>query len=424
MFLFGPPDIAKLKAKKDLKGLINALNYKDAYIRADAVEALGELGDPKSYDPLIHALSDSDSDVRKRVVLAVASLGDKKAFEPLLFMLKDSEYDVQSNAILSLGKLRDERAVDILTEYIDGEFHIIAAAEALSEIGAHTTEPEILSKIIKKILPLAAHPGYGLRIENAIIQIGDNAVEPLIAEGQISILAKIAEQSKNPVVIEKIAHFILSSFDKANIDYYHLVRRIAAVEHLLPQLTDSPLYHDLVNKVFSVVNDISIPVFLKINPEDRMSVSHAEWKPISDILLSIKDDRASELRNKIADIMFEKGKSISSKHHPDQHYDREIRENEIRLYEIALGFDPNHVRCLTNKAITHCEMKDWENALEAFDKALAIDSKFEKAIVSRWIPLWNLRKFSEALESLDIAIRYDPDLVQTKKDLEVRLKKS
>jgi hypothetical protein len=38
MFSFGPPNITKLEDKKDLKGLIKALDYKkDEYVRSQAV---------------------------------------------------------------------------------------------------------------------------------------------------------------------------------------------------------------------------------------------------------------------------------------------------------------------------------------------------------------------------------------------------
>ncbi len=47
MPLFGPPDVSKLKAKKDIKGIVKALYYKkDSSVQCDAADALGELGGP------------------------------------------------------------------------------------------------------------------------------------------------------------------------------------------------------------------------------------------------------------------------------------------------------------------------------------------------------------------------------------------
>ena len=57
--LFGPPNVEKLKSKKDVKGLIKALQYgEDWQIRKDAAEAIGDIGDAKAVDPIIQVLND------------------------------------------------------------------------------------------------------------------------------------------------------------------------------------------------------------------------------------------------------------------------------------------------------------------------------------------------------------------------------
>jgi len=49
MPLFGPPNIEKLKAKGNVKGLIKAINTDDAEVRSEAIRALGDFGDaPRS----------------------------------------------------------------------------------------------------------------------------------------------------------------------------------------------------------------------------------------------------------------------------------------------------------------------------------------------------------------------------------------
>lgn len=54
MALFGPPNVDKLKAKSDVKGLIKAVGYtKDAQVRQHAAEALGDIGDERAIEPLI-----------------------------------------------------------------------------------------------------------------------------------------------------------------------------------------------------------------------------------------------------------------------------------------------------------------------------------------------------------------------------------
>jgi HEAT repeat protein len=51
--LFGPPDMKKLAAKKDVKGLLKAMgNEKDLHVRKKSAEVLAEVGDPGAIDPL------------------------------------------------------------------------------------------------------------------------------------------------------------------------------------------------------------------------------------------------------------------------------------------------------------------------------------------------------------------------------------
>jgi HEAT repeat protein len=54
MGLFGPPDVAKLKARRDVLGLIKAMGYdKDASIQRAAADALREIGDPRAVRVLL-----------------------------------------------------------------------------------------------------------------------------------------------------------------------------------------------------------------------------------------------------------------------------------------------------------------------------------------------------------------------------------
>ncbi len=63
MARFGPPDVEKRKQKQDVDRLIKSLaDLKDASVRREAAEALGQLGDladPQAVDPLIAGLNDN-----------------------------------------------------------------------------------------------------------------------------------------------------------------------------------------------------------------------------------------------------------------------------------------------------------------------------------------------------------------------------
>jgi HEAT repeat protein len=144
MHLFGPPDIGKLKANRDIKGLIKALGYdKDVRIQEAAIEALGEVGDASAVEPLLVVMKSN----QESVAGALAKIGDRRAVEPLIRMLKTAEFrDEKVVAAQALGKLKDPRAIDPLVEALQTNIFLAdnlrqAATQALIEIGAPAIEP-------------------------------------------------------------------------------------------------------------------------------------------------------------------------------------------------------------------------------------------------------------------------------------------
>jgi HEAT repeat protein len=207
MALFGPPDVTKLSAKRDIKGLIRALNYqKDGGVRraatealgrmgADAVEplvasledgaqagvhasaaqALGEIGDARAVEPLIAALKEENAKVA--AADALGQIGDPRAVEPLIAALKDLSGSTRGNIAQALGLIDDPRAVEpliaALKEQNGGERLIV---EALGHLGdPRAVEPLIAALYYDSVVVRS-------RAADALGKIGDSgAVEPLVA---------------------------------------------------------------------------------------------------------------------------------------------------------------------------------------------------------------------------------------------------
>ena len=68
-------DVEKMKANKDVEGLIEALKDKYSYVRSDAAEALGGIKDARAVEPLIEALKDENGHVRKLAANALGNIG-------------------------------------------------------------------------------------------------------------------------------------------------------------------------------------------------------------------------------------------------------------------------------------------------------------------------------------------------------------
>lgn len=120
LFGFGKPNIEKMGRKKDVRGLIKALEYENFWdVRSSAAVALGNIGDARAVEPLIQALSDSTKFVRRDVAKVLGNIGDARAVEPLIQALTDSDSDISSYAAEALGNIGDARARKALAKYHD-----------------------------------------------------------------------------------------------------------------------------------------------------------------------------------------------------------------------------------------------------------------------------------------------------------------
>lgn len=74
------PNVEKMKAKKDVEGLIKALRYKMSWlVRMDAADALGKIGDRKAVRPLAQALKHRHKCVRQPAKRALEKIKAKKS---------------------------------------------------------------------------------------------------------------------------------------------------------------------------------------------------------------------------------------------------------------------------------------------------------------------------------------------------------
>ena len=110
-----PYNIEKLKAKRDIKGLVKALNYQqDIMIRKQAAVALGEIGSAQAVQPLIEVFNQFglDFQVRMAVLAALVKIDGFLIVDFLISVIR-SPRSVQFKlvAIEALGRIGDRRAV-------------------------------------------------------------------------------------------------------------------------------------------------------------------------------------------------------------------------------------------------------------------------------------------------------------------------
>ncbi len=113
MPLFGPPNVEKLKAKRDINGLLHALEEKNSWLIPDnAKDALLELVEPGDLPALLKALQHKHPRVRSVAARCLGKTRQAEALLPLLRAFEEDEDDkVRQAAVEALGLLGDRRAV-------------------------------------------------------------------------------------------------------------------------------------------------------------------------------------------------------------------------------------------------------------------------------------------------------------------------
>ena len=136
LFKLNVVNVERMREKRDVMGLIKALQYKsDLEVRINAEKALGDVGDKRAVVPLIQALKDENWRVRSEAARALGKIKGALAVETLVHALKDEDSDVRKRAAAALGNI-GEPAVEPLTQALKDEDSDVRkrTAEVLDEL--------------------------------------------------------------------------------------------------------------------------------------------------------------------------------------------------------------------------------------------------------------------------------------------------
>jgi HEAT repeat protein len=159
MSLFGPPNIEKLLAKRDVDGIIKALSYdKDPTISHAAAHALGQIGDPQAVEPLTIALKNPDPVLRAASIAALTRFAQPTTLPPIIGALQDKDPAVHKAAILALGTLGNEETIEPLLEVFTKQTteYYPDTLQALVKIAAKVDETTRNEQIIQPLGALLA----------------------------------------------------------------------------------------------------------------------------------------------------------------------------------------------------------------------------------------------------------------------------
>lgn len=183
--------LGKLEAEEAVPYLIERLRDSKASVRSNAALILGEMKDESAVEPLISVLESGKEaegrrkdnlntgvDVRKSVVLALGGIGGKEATKALISVVNDDGevLEVRVAATSALGNIGNSEAIDTLETVFDNQsMNMNIRNGALLALGK-TENQEAAGFFIEKI----GDKDFGITAREALIDMGETAVEPLI----------------------------------------------------------------------------------------------------------------------------------------------------------------------------------------------------------------------------------------------------
>jgi len=164
------PDIERLEQKRDVQGLIKALEHEEQEVRRRAAQALGAIGDPRAVEPLDFMLRGGRDSLE--AAKALGQIGDSRAVKSLMWAVRADMEEEAAAGLVELGEPGVELLIDALKEW---PWHPDrrAAARTLGQMGEPAVEPLMAL--------LGASSTDATLATEALVLIGEPAFEPLLA---------------------------------------------------------------------------------------------------------------------------------------------------------------------------------------------------------------------------------------------------
>ena len=244
------PDIAALATKKDIAGLIKALQFNDTAVQSQAAQELGSLGN-EAMDVLVRGLKKKDKHIRLGIIEALTVIRNPQAVEALTETLKDQSSEVRWETAIALGEIGDERATGPLVHALKDQDKYVrfGAAFALAKIGWKPADDT------EKAFYFA-----GMQEWKAVKMMGKSAIPALshilndrdsnVRQKVIGILGEIGDPDATPALVRSLGDentevrwSAVLSAPRCRIKMIHLPRGLSR----RPKMTKNPLIAGFLN---------------------------------------------------------------------------------------------------------------------------------------------------------------------------------
>lgn len=208
------PNIAALKAKRDISGLVQALKIKDDQVVRDAALALGELRDKRAVPAIVELLLAVGNPLREKIAAAMTlgKIGDETAIDSLTKAFAISQEREQTRIDAALESPEPQYRAEFYVNRISAdEFDVRTAfAQAIGEIGGARAIQALFELLVaeKGAMESSVKSSVRSAIAEAVKQSGENAL-PVLCD---------AMKHSSSQVRQAAAHCLADFNDAASID--------------------------------------------------------------------------------------------------------------------------------------------------------------------------------------------------------------
>ncbi len=229
----GERALAKM-GRPAVPALIAKLHDRDYEARGNLALALGEIRDPRGFDPLIQALGDPNRTLRWQAAEALGKFGDARAIGALLGASNDADEYVRASAVEAVGRLArgqnaDARVVDALVRALADKSDSVRrnAIAALGDCASSAKVVEVLIASLKDqrgnerwaLEALAKHPDpRAIGTLASLVREGNPAAEEAVKQLRTilrSAIARVATQDLRTVAALKEITVVVEWMDLA-----------------------------------------------------------------------------------------------------------------------------------------------------------------------------------------------------------------
>ncbi len=127
--------LGDMKSSEAVPSLVRLAAADRSPARADAIEALGKIGDVAALDPILVALADGSVTVRRKALASISHFQDQRAVQALVASIGDLDDECRQAAAGGLGEIGNHHVIPLLERLADGDKNSDVRAAAVAAIG-------------------------------------------------------------------------------------------------------------------------------------------------------------------------------------------------------------------------------------------------------------------------------------------------